>query len=98
MLKYVEEEVERVKGLFQQKEARLAADCADARATGSAAAAEAAAAASRSRELEERLSAATAASEVRPCPILYFTSMSRNLAHQLEFGTCSSNRIFSASI
>ena len=77
MLKYVEEEVERVKGLFQQKVDRLAADCADARATCSAAAAEAAAAASRSRELEERLSAATAASEVRPCPI-HHTSMSRN--------------------
>lgn len=86
MLKYVEEEVERVKGLFQQKEARLAADCAAARAEGIAAAAEAAAAADRSRELEERLSAATAASEVPTGPA-YDGLKSRPLARHLDLYT-----------
>ncbi len=64
-LRWVEEEVERVKGLFQQKEQRLTVNAADAQAAAAAATAEADTARARSKELEARLAAALAANEVR---------------------------------
>ena len=52
-LRWVEEEVERVKGLFQQKEQRLTVNATDAQAAAAAATAEADTARARSKELED---------------------------------------------
>ena len=65
-LKWVHEEVERVKGLFQGKEQRLAARAADAEAAAADASAAASSAEQRCEELEGRLATVSAACEVRP--------------------------------
>ena len=64
-LKWVHEEVERVKGLFQGKEQRLAARAADAEAAAADASTAASSAEQRCRELEGRLATVSAAHEVR---------------------------------
>ncbi len=68
-LKWVHEEVERIKGLFELKEQRLAAQAADAEAAAADASATAGTAEHRCKELEGRLATVSAAHEAcRPHP------------------------------
>ena len=64
-LKWVHEEVERVKGLFEHKEQRLAAKAADAEAAAADASAAASCAEHRCKELEGRLATVSSAHEAR---------------------------------
>ncbi len=87
-LKWVHEEVERVKGLFEHKEQRLAGKAANAEAAAADASAAASSAEHGCKELEGRLATVSAAHEAcRPQPAHLRFDVARG-------ATCSDERIF----
>ena len=67
MLKYVEEEVDRVKGLFEQKETRLTSERDSAKQAAQQLAGEHEALTQKLHKLEQELQHLPGALEVRPC-------------------------------